>query len=237
MDARDKRPLYIQLVEALLAQIAEDYAPNDQLPTEKELCDEYAMSRTTVRQALAELEHRGRIYRVQGKGSFVAPIQADSFNPLFDADFCLHCGDLDPDDVTREFVGTSGSVSLSTLQLFGMQRREGVVRVDALYRVGGVPVASDTVYLRAGKVSSGHVDSIEALSGALLSLREEIASVCERYSARPCLEKEAAVFGSVDGTVLAVTRLARGENGELLVLTERRVLTDRVAYQNVAFSA
>ena len=237
MDARDKRPLYIQLVEALLAQMAEDYEPNDQLPTDKELCDEYAMSRTTVRQALAELEHRGRIYRVQGKGSFVAPARADAFNPLLDTDFSLHCGDLDPDDITCELAGGSGSVSLSTLQLFGVRRREGVVRADALYRSAGSPVACDTVYIRAGRVPAGRLDSIEALSGALASLRGEISSVCERYSARPCLEKDATSFGIQEGPVLAVTRDARGGSGELLTLIERRVLTSRVAYQNVAFSA
>ena len=72
MDSREKRPLYVQLVDALLSDVVGAGGEGEQLPTEKELCDEYAVSRTTVRQALAELEQRGLIYRIQGKGSFIA---------------------------------------------------------------------------------------------------------------------------------------------------------------------
>ncbi|MBO1722934.1 GntR family transcriptional regulator, partial [Extibacter sp. GGCC_0201] len=55
LDSREKRPLYVQLVDALLSDVVGAGGEGEQLPTEKELCDEYAVSRTTVRQALAEL--------------------------------------------------------------------------------------------------------------------------------------------------------------------------------------
>ena len=73
LDTHEKRPLYLQLTDALLKQIVDEYQADDKLPTEMELCDEYAVSRTTVRLAMSELERRGSIYRIQGKGSFVAP--------------------------------------------------------------------------------------------------------------------------------------------------------------------
>ena len=84
LDTHEKRPLYLQLTDALLKQIVDVYQADDKLPTEMELCDEYAVSRTTVRLAMSELERRGSIYRIQGKGSFVAPKRVSELNSLLD---------------------------------------------------------------------------------------------------------------------------------------------------------
>ena len=42
------------------------------LPTERELAERFAVSRTTVRQAIAELVVEGRLERTQGSGTYVA---------------------------------------------------------------------------------------------------------------------------------------------------------------------
>ncbi len=43
--------------------------PNDRMLSERKICDEYGVSRTTVRLAMAELEHMGYIYKRHGKGT------------------------------------------------------------------------------------------------------------------------------------------------------------------------
>ena len=42
------------------------------MPTERELAERFETSRTTVRQAIAELVVDGRLERTQGRGTFVA---------------------------------------------------------------------------------------------------------------------------------------------------------------------
>lgn len=67
------RPLYQQLKDALAGQIKNGILKaDDRLPSEKELCAMYNVSRITVRQAMAELTREGLIYRSHGKGTFVA---------------------------------------------------------------------------------------------------------------------------------------------------------------------
>ncbi|HEX4806110.1 MAG TPA: GntR family transcriptional regulator [Conexibacter sp.] len=67
-------PLYYQLEELLESRIVTGvWAPHERLPSERELCEEFDVSRAVVRPALEILERQGRIVRVQGKGTFVAP--------------------------------------------------------------------------------------------------------------------------------------------------------------------
>ncbi len=63
---------YKQISEELIQQIESgEFAIKSKLPSEKELCNQYDVSRITVRKALAELEEKGYITRRQGQGSFV----------------------------------------------------------------------------------------------------------------------------------------------------------------------
>ena len=67
-------PFYFQLKQILLRQMREqDLQPGHRLPGDFQLCKTYDVSRTVVRQALAELETEGVIERVKGRGTFVAP--------------------------------------------------------------------------------------------------------------------------------------------------------------------
>jgi GntR family transcriptional regulator len=66
------RPRYHQLQEILREQCA-SWEPGQLIPSELELCHMYSVSRTTVRKALDHLTQEGLLYRIQGKGTFVAP--------------------------------------------------------------------------------------------------------------------------------------------------------------------
>lgn len=73
LDRSSAVPFYVQLKQTLQREIQEGvYAPGELIPTEVELCRQYGISRHTVRQALSELVKEGVVYRVPGKGTFVA---------------------------------------------------------------------------------------------------------------------------------------------------------------------
>src|SRR5262247_1041326 len=73
IDPRSPVPKYFQLREILLDLIDSGELPLDTpIPSERELCRRHGLSRMTVRQALDHLVTEGRLYRVPGKGTFVA---------------------------------------------------------------------------------------------------------------------------------------------------------------------
>lgn len=68
-----KQSLHAYIKEELVDRIKTNvYKIGDQFPTEKELCKEFNVSRTTVRIALSHLVTEGYLVRQRGKGSFVA---------------------------------------------------------------------------------------------------------------------------------------------------------------------
>lgn len=66
-------PKYHRVKEALLSRIGDGtWPPGTLIPSEPELCQEFAVSRITVRKAVGDLVHAGKLQTVQGKGTFVA---------------------------------------------------------------------------------------------------------------------------------------------------------------------
>jgi GntR family transcriptional regulator len=73
LDRRGPLPLYFQLREAVLREIEDrGLEAGDRLPTEAALQRTYRVSRSTIRQALAEMAAEGLIRTVHGVGTFVA---------------------------------------------------------------------------------------------------------------------------------------------------------------------
>ncbi len=77
LDYTDRRPIYEQIVERfqslVLCGVLEKDAP---LPSVRSLAMELSINPNTIQRAYTELERRGVVYAVKGKGNFVADMQA-----------------------------------------------------------------------------------------------------------------------------------------------------------------
>ena len=85
----DGVPIYVQIREQFLAAIASGaLARGSQLPTMREVAVALKVDLNTVRHAYEEMERRGAIELVRGRGSFVAnhpspaPIDADPLDEM-----------------------------------------------------------------------------------------------------------------------------------------------------------
>ncbi|MFW6007448.1 MAG: GntR family transcriptional regulator [Halanaerobiales bacterium] len=71
-DDKNKGIYYKKVRDEIKAKIVEStYKPGDKIPSERELCDTYNVSRTTVRKAINDLCNEGILKKYQGKGTFV----------------------------------------------------------------------------------------------------------------------------------------------------------------------
>lgn len=73
-------PLYMQIAQGFLAQInSGDLAPEERLPSERELSSRLQVSRMTIRAALRELDSKGLLVRRPGDGTYIAKPKIERF--------------------------------------------------------------------------------------------------------------------------------------------------------------
>lgn len=73
LDPRDHRPIYEQIIEKMSELLAMGALPQDEpLPSVRALASELSINPNTVQRAYVELERRGFIYSIKGKGNFAA---------------------------------------------------------------------------------------------------------------------------------------------------------------------
>jgi GntR family transcriptional regulator len=155
-------PLYARLRQAIHNRVTSgEWRPGDQIPTIRELGEQYGVSRITVVQALDELAREGMLIRWQGKGVFVGQPKPDARRmPL--------------QSFTEETVGRGRIPSSRTLRLVrgpadpGVSSRLGlrpdacVVLLERLRLEDGCPIALQLVYL-PDQLVPGLVDRAEPI--------------------------------------------------------------------------
>jgi GntR family transcriptional regulator len=137
-------PKYYVLKEQILALI-EDAAPGTLIPTERALAEQYATSRTTVRQAIGELVSEGRLDRTQGRGTFVAPPKVTHVRQLTSFS----------DDAASQGMTASARIldigpvpaDPAIARRLGLAAGAEVHRVERIRLVNGEPLAHETAFL------------------------------------------------------------------------------------------
>ncbi len=148
--AQDSLPLHITISEKLREQIFEGcYQPGEALPSEHQLMAQFAVSRITVRRAIANLAHQGLVISHQGKGVFVKEqrkVTRSLSNPLkfFDQDMAQQGVVSSIRSLQFQVVEPSFDVR----QKLKLPRRQRQVYCQKkIILTDQVPVALDTTYL------------------------------------------------------------------------------------------
>lgn len=99
---------YEQISEELIREIETgQLSIGSKLPSEKELCEQYGVSRITIRKALAELENSEYIEKRQGQGSFVKNSDPSDIGISF----------VDTPSVQLKYYGHDVKIELQTFQI------------------------------------------------------------------------------------------------------------------------
>ena len=111
-------PRYYEIEQALRARIAE-LKPDDPLPSDAMLCEEFGVSRMTARNAVQRLSQEGLVYRVPGRGTFVAepPVHRQAGNLLSFTEEMSRRGRVPGSRLLTREVREPGPAEASRLQL------------------------------------------------------------------------------------------------------------------------
>jgi GntR family transcriptional regulator len=144
--ADDRVPKYYRLKEALLEIIGE-VPPGAVLPPERVLCETYGVSRTTVRQALGELLVEGRLYRLQGKGTFVARPKVVQTLALTSYTQDMQARGLAP--ASRLLGADRAHADPEVAEMLELEPHSEVLRVERLRLADHEPMAVETLFVDA----------------------------------------------------------------------------------------
>src|SRR6201986_5113903 len=137
-------PKYYQVKRQLL-ELTAALDPGSPVPPERELARSYGTSRTTVRQALAELVVEGRLLRMQGKGTFVAKPKVAQLLELASYTQGMRAHGLHPQ--TRILDTSYVPADAELAGLLAIPLGSGVLRVPRLRLADGEPMSTDTSHL------------------------------------------------------------------------------------------
>lgn len=217
IDRHSAAPMYDQLRQLIIDGIARDgLQPGDPLPGEHRLCERYGISRTVVRQALAQLEHEGLVERVKGKGTFVSrPRTSESLVHtlvgLYD-DVERRGGHVHSDVLRHEPTTADEEIALALDVPVGSP----VVVLERLRHVDGEPWSLSTTWMpeAVGSLTLG-VDLAERSLYRLLAENGVIATSGVRSAeATVATHEQAQHLGvSAGSALLRLRSVSRGEDG------------------------
>lgn len=144
----ERIPYYLQLESVLEEKIDKrELKPGDQLPSEADICEEFRVSRTVVRQALKELEYSGLVRKRKGKGTFVS-------EPKVLESFVQELGGFYQDMAEQKRMTHSEVIKLETLsvtqriaQVLQVRTNTKVILLRRLRFVDGAPFQLVSSYI------------------------------------------------------------------------------------------
>lgn len=203
--------------------------PGDALPTERELAQRYDASRTTVRQAIAELVVEGRLTRTQGSGTYIAEPQLVQVHQL-----TSFTDDLGPDRVHNRLLRIGAEdVTEAVAERLELPAGARIHRVERLRLVDGSPLAHESACL--ARVLPGLDTELDRRGSLYATLREvydiRIAQVEDAVQTRLADPDEAELLGVETGhPLLLVFRLGWDASGRPIEWTRSVYRGDRFRY-------
>jgi GntR family transcriptional regulator len=233
------QPMYKYIADDLRAKITSgELAPNDKLPTEGELSEQYEASRNTVREAIRRLTDEGLLESRPGQGTFAAR-KLDPFVTVITADPKTGFGGgetvayrSEVRNVHREPTTSIPRVEVLTVSdevasLLEIPAGSQVVSRSQDRYIDGIPWSRQTTFYLMDFITKGATDLLMAKDiegGAVKYLADELSVKQTGYrdwiTGRLATDEEQGLFGiGHNAAVFIDSRVAFDQNDTPMRLT------------------
>lgn len=116
MEYRDKKPIYIQIVEDILMDLTKgNLTPGDKFPTIKEMSLKYHVNPNTIQKVIKELETMDLIQSKRGLGVFL--VDDEAITNRIKTQFI--------ENRVQEFIEDMKNMGISRTEIITILRKEG----------------------------------------------------------------------------------------------------------------
>lgn len=158
-----------QALRAILEELLATLPPGAALPSERELAERYGLARMTVRGEIERLTAEGSVYRLHGRGTFVAEPRIAQAGALtsFTEDMLARGQVAGSTVISSEPVEADGFLA-ATLEV---KAGDSCFRLDRVRTADGRPMAIEQVYLPLERFEG--IDRIGFADASLFDVLEE----------------------------------------------------------------
>lgn len=216
------QPLYVQIQEDLIARIRSgEFKVGDMIPSQKMLAAAYGVSDITVRKALDLLVNEGYLYRIQGKGTFVAERKINRVLNLMSFTEEMSSRGLEVESRVMELKVITDRRVARELKILPTKE---IVKITRLRLVDGKPYALQTSYIPAAIASLEHMEKMREMSSLYQVLKE--------IGVQPSKAHE--IYRADVLTDHRLCRLLQAQHGEPILAVERYTYTkDEILFEYV----
>lgn len=138
---------YQAIYDYLATICTTELKPGDKIPSERELCEKFGVSRMTVRQAVGDLVAEGKLARIQGKGTFVAHEKLDLQLRITSFSQEMRMRGMAP--ATRVLSCEEKIPTSSIATSFGLEEGQTIFYIRRLRFADDTPMCVETTHLPA----------------------------------------------------------------------------------------
>ncbi|MBN2395740.1 MAG: GntR family transcriptional regulator [Candidatus Atribacteria bacterium] len=236
MDEIDKKspiPLYFQMARLFMNKITNnEWEINTMIPTELKLCEDYQISRGTVRKAIDNLVQEGFLNRKQGVGTFVCK----PCNVLPVSNF--YCVELNRKSqrikLRRKILSKRVITPNNRIKkLMRINDKKKLFRIKGMLLIDRTPIALETLYLLKDffpNLKSADLATMAPYEIFMLKYNLKMSEVRESFSLKELDKKDSEIFSLPESSYALLVDRFSWSNDTIFEYRQSIIRTDKCHY-------